>query len=209
MSKTARTRVKHVTGPVVLVYPKFDVPDVYTGPNGVPGKPSYKTNAKDVDGGTAIAAAQAVVLAELKKLFPKMDPKTRRITMPNGDTRTVYWPFKEKDGVVTLTAKSGIISKETGELQRVPMFGADLVKLPEGVYPGGGSVARLSLTINEMRNQGGISFYLNTVQVLKLEENSFGKSDFEPTAGYVYAPEATTAPTNDFVDADETDAQKF
>jgi hypothetical protein len=212
MSKTARTYIKHVTKfPMILVYPKFATPDVYMKNGVAAGKPAYKTDAKDDPANPgAIAAAQAVVLAELVKLFPDMDPKTRRITLKNGDTRTVYWPFKtDKDGVTTLTAKSGRISKETGELQRVLLVGADNAKLPDGVYPGGGTVAKLSLTLNEMPNAGGINFYINAVQVLKLEESSFGTSDFEPTEGYVYAPEATTAPADDFAGADEADATKF
>jgi hypothetical protein len=211
MSKTARTYITLITDPVTLVYPKFETPDVYVDPKTkVAGKPCYKTDAKDIEGGQAIAKAQAFVLAELVKLFPDMDPVTRRRTLPNGDTKTVHWPFKvAKDGVVTLTAKTARTNK-AGELMRVPLFGANNKQLPESIYPGGGTVARLDLTLNAMPNDGGINFYINAVQVLKLQESSFGKSNFEPTDGYVYeAPEEPEEPKGNFADADEADATKF
>lgn len=210
MSKTARTFITYVTDPLVLVYPKFETPDVYTPKGGAPGKPAYKTDAKAPEGSQAIEKAQAFVLKELLKLFPDMDPKTRRRVLKNGDTKTVYWPFKvDKDGVTTLTAKSGRTTKD-GALMRVPMFDARNQKMPEGVYPGGGTVARLDLTLNAMPNDGGINFYINAVQVLKLEESSFGKNNFEPTEGYAYdGPSIAPEPQNNFADADEADATKF
>jgi hypothetical protein len=146
----------------------------------------------------------------LVKLFPNLDPQTRRVTLPNGDTKTIFWPFKtDKDGNVTLTAKTGRKNKQ-GELMRVPMFDARNQKMPEGVYPGGGTVARLDLTLNAMPNDGGLNFYINAVQILKLEENSFGKNNFEPTEGYAYdGPSIAAEPQNNFADADESDATKF
>jgi ribosomal protein L28 len=211
LSKTARTYITHITDPMILVYPKFETPDVYVK-DGVAGKPAYKTDAKAVDEAGMIKA-QAFVLAELVKLFPDMDPKTRRRTLANGDTKTVFWPFKtHKDtGEVTLTAKTARTNKK-GELMRVPMFGANNKQLPDSIYPGGGTVARLDLTLNAMPNDGGINFYINAVQVLKLEESSFGKSNFEPTDGYVYeAPEEPEEPKSNFgaSTADEADAAKF
>jgi hypothetical protein len=93
------------------------------------------------------------------------------------------------------------------------MFDAKNQKLPEGVYPGGGTVARLKLTLNAMPNDGGINFYIEQLQVLKLEENSFGKSGFEPTEGYAYSGEAEepAEETSSFEasTADEADATKF
>jgi hypothetical protein len=215
MAKTQRTYIQFITEPVSLVYPKFETPDVYVDPKTkVAGKPCYKTDAGDVDGGTAIAKAQAFVLAELVKLFPDMDPKTRRRTLANGDTKTIHWPFKtDKDGNDTLTAKTARVSKRTGELMRVMMFDAKNQALPEGVYPGGGTVARLKLTLNAMPNDGGINFYLDQLQVLKLEESSFGKSAFEPTEGYAYDGGAGVAkePEEDAssFSTDEADATKF
>lgn len=230
MSKTARTYITKITAPMVLMYAKFETPDVYTDPKTkVAGKPCYKTDAKDLpEGPSAITELKAFVLAELVKLFPDMDPKTRRRTLANGDTKTVHWPFKtDKDGVETLTAKTARThSKRAAEqeaaraadagekprftektLMRVPMFGADNKALPESVYPSGGSIARLDLTLNAMPNDGGINFYINAVQVLKLVESSFGKSNFEPTEGYVYEPEPETD-TGNFSN-DEADATKF
>jgi hypothetical protein len=200
---------------MVLVYPKFDTPDIFVNPKTKKaGAPKYKTDAKDLpENSNAISKAKAVVLAEMIKLFPDMDPKTRKVTDPkSGDTTTLYWPFKtDKDGVETLTASTGRTNKK-GELMRVPLFGANNKQLPEGIYPGGGTVARLDLTLNAIPNDGGINFYINAVQVLKLQESSFGKSNFEPTDGYVYeAPEEPAEPQGNFVssDADEADATKF
>lgn len=228
MSKTARTFVTFITDPMVLVYPKFETPDVYTDPKTKKaGEPAYKTDAKNLpDNSNAIEKAQAFVLKELIKLFPDMDPVTRKRTLPNGDTKTVYWPFKtDKDGVVTLTAKTGrkftkdsapgvTPAHKAGELMRVPMFGANNKKIPEGIYPGGGTISRLDLTLNAMPNDGGINYYINALQVLKLVESSFGKSNFEPTDGYVYeAGEDADAQQSSFgsddTTADEADATKF
>jgi hypothetical protein len=209
MAKTARTYITTISAPMVLMYAKFETPDIYTDPKtGVAGKPCYKTDAKDLpEGPSAIATLKAFVLAELVKLFPDMDPVTRRRTLPNGDTKTVHWPFKtDKEGVETLTAKTARTNK-AGVLMRVPLFGANNKQLPDTVYPGGGTTARLDLTLNAMPNDGGINFYINAVQVLKLQESSFGKSNFEPTEGYVYEPEAEE-PAGNF-STDEADATKF
>lgn len=212
MAKTQRTYVTFITDPMVLVYPKFETPDVYVDPKTKKaGAPAYKTDARNIEGTNAIEKAQAFVTAELVKLFPDMDPTTRRRTLPNGDTKTVHWPFKtDKDGVTTLTAKTGRTNK-AGELMRVPLFGANNKKLPETIFPGGGTVGRLDLTLNAMPNDGGINFYINAVQVLKLEESSFGKSNFAPTEGYAYEPEEPAEPESNFggTTADEADATKF
>jgi hypothetical protein len=213
MAKTQRTYVTYITDPMILVYPKFETPDVYVDPKTKKaGAPCYKTDAKAVDEASMLKV-QAFVLAELVKLFPDMDPKTRKRTLSNGDTKTVFWPFKtDKEGNVTLSAKTGRTTK-AGELMRVPLFGANNQKLPDSIYPGGGTVARLDLTLNAMPNDGGINFYINAVQVLKLEESSFGKSNFEPTEGYVYdgAEEPKEAQSNFGGEetADEADATKF
>jgi hypothetical protein len=209
MSKTARTYITTITKPMVLMYAKFETPDIYHEGQSDAGKPCYKTDAKDLpEGPGAIAELKAFVLAELVKLFPDMDPTTRRRVLKNGDTKTVHWPFKtDKDGVETLTAKTARTNK-AGVLMRVPMFGANNKQLPEGIYPSGGTVARLDLTLNAMPNDGGINFYINAVQVLKLVENSFGKSNFEPTEGYVYEPEESSEPEGGFSN-DESDATKF
>jgi hypothetical protein len=213
MAKTQRTYVTYITDPMILVYPKFETPDVYVDPKTKKaGAPCYKTDAKDLpENSQAIAKAKAFVLKELVKLFPDMDPKTRKRTLPNGDTKTVFWPFKEdKDGNWTLTAKTGRTDKNKN-LLRVPMFGANNRKLPDNIYPGGGTVARLDLTLNAMPNDGGINFYINAGQILKLEENSFGKSNFEPTEGYVYEPSETGDERSGFEasEEDEADATKF
>lgn len=214
MAKTQRTYVTYITKPMILVYPKFETPDVYVDPKTKKaGAPAYKTDAKAIEGQEdAMLEAQAFVLAELLKLFPDMDPKTRRRTLPNGDTKTVHWPFKtDKEGNVTLTAKTGRTNKQ-GELMRVPLFGANNKKLPDTIYPGGGTVGRLDLTLNAMPNDGGINYYINAVQVLKLVESSFGKSNFEPTEGYVYEPSEDAAQDGSQFDsdtADEDDATKF
>lgn len=211
MAKTQRQYITYMTGPMVLVYPKFETPDVYVDPQTkVAGKPCYKTDAKDLpENSNEIEKAKAFVLAELIKLFPDMDPKTRRRTLANGDTKTVHWPFKtDKDGVETLSAKAARTNK-AGKLMRVPMFGANNKQLPESIFPGGGTIGRLDLTLNAMPNAGGINYYINAVQVLKLQESSFGKSNFEPTEGYVYEPtEEPKEPEGNFSD-DEADATKF
>jgi len=213
MAKTKRQYIQYITKPMILVYPKFETPDVYVDPKTkVAGKPCYKTDAKaHPDHAAGIAEAQAFVMAELVKLFPDMDQKTRRRTLPNGDTKTVHWPFKtDKDGAETLTAKTARTTK-AGELMRVSMFDAKNQKLPDGVYPSGGTVARLKLTLNAMPNDGGINYYIDQLQVLKLEESSFGKSAFEPTEGYAYDGPSIVPDEEpeDSFSTDEADATKF
>jgi hypothetical protein len=215
MAKTQRTYIQVVTDPMILVYPKFETPDIYVDPKTkVAGKPCYKTDAKAIEGkDEAMLKLQAFVLAELIKLFPDMDPKTRRRTLSNGDTKTVHWPFKvDKDGNTTLSAKTARTTK-AGELMRVMMFDAKNQALPAGVYPSGGTVARLKLTLNAMPNDGGINFYIDQLQVLKLEESSFGKSAFEPTEGYAYDGGAAVAQEPEEEErsfsTDEADATKF
>jgi hypothetical protein len=229
MAKATRKFITYITDPMVLVYPKFETPDVYVDPKTKKaGAPKYKTDAKDLpENSRAIEKAKAFVLKELIKLFPDMDPETRKRTLKNGDTKTVYWPFKtDKDGVETLTSSTGrtyqkdsnendpLPHHRKGELMRVPMFDAKNQKMPLGVYPGGGTIARQDLTLNEMPNDAGINVYINALQILKLEESSFGKSNFEPTEGYAYGGEdddADAEPESSFgtATADEADATKF
>lgn len=186
----AKKFITFISAPLILIYPKFETPDVYVDPvTKVAGKPCYKTDGSEATPGT-MAKMQAYVLSEMIKLFPNMNPETRKITLPNGDIKTLFWPFKvNKDGDTVLSAKTARVSKRTGELMRVPMFDAANQKMPEGIYPGGGTVAKIDLTINEMPNKAGVNFYINALQILKLEESSFGKSSFEPTEGYAYGGE--------------------
>jgi hypothetical protein len=212
----AKKYVTFITAPLTLVYPKFETPDIYVDPTTkVPGKPCYKTEGAEVTPGS-MAKMQDYVRSEMVKLFPEMNPETRKVTLPNGDIKTLHWPFKvDKEGTTVLSAKTARISKRTGELLRPAMFDAANNPLPAGVYPGGGTIARLKLTINEMPNKSGVNFYIDQLQVIKLEENSFGKSAFEPTEGYAYdgGDESNEEQQSDFgsgaSQADEADALKF
>lgn len=183
----AKQFITFISAPLTLIYPKFETPDIFVDPiTKKAGAPCYKTDGSAVNPAD-MEKMKAYVLSVMVKLFPNMDPETRKVTAPNGDTKTLYWPFKvDKDGNTTLTAKTGRKSKRTGELLRVPMWDAANQKMPDDVFPGGGTIGKLDLTINEMPNKAGVNFYINALQVLKLEESSFGKSGFEPTEGYAY-----------------------
>ena len=94
---------------------------------------------------------------------------------------------------------------------RVPMFDAGNQKMPASTYPGGGTIARLGLTLNAMPNDGGINYYINDLQVLKLEESTYGKSSFAPDDEYASdeTEEAVSSFGGSSAAPDEADATKF
>jgi small nuclear ribonucleoprotein (snRNP)-like protein len=106
-------------------------------------------------------------------------------------------PYKEQtDGRETLIAKS----------QNKPvLFDANNQKMGEGVLVGGGSKVLIAGKLNQYDK--GVNMYLNSVQVISLQERSMESPFAKVAGGYTYeAPEATESfPETDNVGADEND----
>lgn len=97
---------------------------------------------------------------------------------------------KLKDGVTPIkTPEKGepYFSAKTGAKYKPPVFDAKVKKLPEGVKVGGGSLVKVDASIVWFKKSAknfGLTAYLNGVQVLKLEEDTWGKPNFDEEEGY-------------------------
>lgn len=168
----------------VAVWPKLDTPDVYTNPKtGKSGKPKYKINVQVSDDELKRVRAEIVKFAETK--FDSL----KGIKLPlhvNEETKEVSVPL-------TRSAELGL-----------PLIvDAQNNKLPEGLSVGGGSLVQVNGTLNDYED--GINVYLNAVQVLKFEENTFGKSPFEATEGFVVESRGSKSDDDDNNSSTEDD----
>lgn len=158
---------RFITPVGTLVWPKLNTPDTYTPKKGAP-KTRYVTNFKLED--EDYKKVHAMLLKKAKELLPGVkSPKL---------------PFKEdkKTGEMHLTASSGV-------KYRPPVFDAKNKKIPADVVIGGGTKARIDLTINEFEisaENSGINLYINGVQVIELVEGGHGKSNFDEADGFTY-----------------------
>jgi hypothetical protein len=75
----------------------------------------------------------------------------------------------------------------------VPVFDAQRNKLPDGVYPYGGSTVKLALCLSPWKSAigAGLSMYLQGVQVLEMKQGTNGDCGFSEEEGYVAETEAT------------------
>ena len=151
-----------------LVYPKLDKVDVYQ-PVDKKGRPSgaekrrWLVNIKFEDDD------HRAVSAWLKETAKEA-----------GLDNNAKMPFRKdkKTGEIWLQAASG-------EQYKPALFGANNARIPAGVAIGGGSKARIDVTVNAYEGfGGGINLYLNAVQVIELRESNFGKSPFDAVEGY-------------------------
>lgn len=169
----AQKKERFITPVGTLVWPKLNTPDVYTPKKG-PEKVRYVTNFKLSD-------------EDYKKVLTMLKKKAKEL-MP--DVEKPKLPFKKdkKTDEITLVASSGV-------KYRPPVFDAKNKKIPAGVIIGGGSKARLDLTISHYEisaENSGINLYINGVQVIELVEGGQGKSNFDETEGFSYdGPEDT------------------
>lgn len=155
-----------------LVYPKLNEVDVYQPvdkkgrPNGAV-KRRYITRFK-FDSPEDLAKVQAFLTAKAKELLP--------------DNETAKIPLKKdkKTGELYLEATSG-------EKYRPAVFDAKNNKLPVSVIIGGGTKARMDLSINVYEGfGGGINLYINSTQVIALVEGGLSKSNFDAVDGFTY-----------------------
>lgn len=160
-------KIRFITPALTLVWPKLNEPDVYKPKRG-PEKVRYVTDGK-------------LETADLKKVKAYLAGLAKKHL---ADVSEPKMPFKtdKKTGDLLITASSGV-------KYRPPVFDAKNNKIPADVVIGGGSTAKLDLTVNffEISDENsGINLYINAVQVLDLQEGGFGKSNFEEAEGFSY-----------------------
>lgn len=191
----SQKKISFITPPVTLVWPKLNTPDVFTPKKGQP-KTRYITDMKLED------ADQKKMQKYLAGLASKYLP----------DVEKPKLPFKKdkKTGDILLTATSG-------EKFRPPVYDAKNQQIPPSVIIGGGTLAKVDLSVNfyEMSAENsGINLYIRAVQVLDLKQGGF-KSNFEAADGFTYAgvPDGDDASedsvTKDHNDDDGEDAFTF
>lgn len=162
----------------IAVFPKLDKVDIYQqlDKNGKPkGEPkrTWQTRVKFSD------ADHVAVDKWLKQIAKDNDlPATAKLP----------WHKDKKTGELTLQASSG-------EQYKPGLYGANNARLPANVAIGGGSKIKINVTVFPYEGLGGgIKLYLNAVQVLELQESTFGKSPFEATEGYAAPEQAEETP---------------
>jgi hypothetical protein len=157
-------KVTFITPVGTLVFPKLNTPDVYKPKRG-PEKVRYTTLLKLAP--EDYKKVHAKLLAHAKKMLPDVeDPKL---------------PFKQdkKTKEMLLTASSGV-------KYRPPVFDAKNKQISADKIIGGGSKARLDLSVAIFEiadDNSGVNLYINGVQIIELVEGGF-KSNFEETEGY-------------------------
>lgn len=159
-------KIRFITPVLTLVWPKLNEPDVYKPKKG-PEKVRYVTDGK----------LEPADLKAVKKYLTDLAKKN----MP--DVSDPKLPFKEDK-----KTKDLLISASSGVKYRPPVFDAKNQKIPADVVIGGGTKARLDLTVNffEISDENsGINLYINGVQVIDLQEGGF-KSNFEEAEGFTY-----------------------
>jgi hypothetical protein len=148
----------------IAQWPKLSTPDVYTNKKtGKSSEPAYKVNIQPID-----LAEQLRVEAILNKFAAdKFDDADTAKRPTHIDKKTEDLSFS---------------MKRSAKLGKCPAFDAKNHKLPDDASIGGGSELKVNVTVNDYDD--GINLYLNAIQVIKLEEDTYGKSPFEETSGY-------------------------
>lgn len=157
-----------------LVWPKLSVPDVFTNKKtGKSGEPAYKTNVAPIDDDEELRVNAILAAFRLQKFEEGSECKM---------------PIREdKEGAISYSMK------RSAKLGKCPVFDAKNHKLPDDAgSPGGGSVVKVQVTVNDYDD--GINLYLNAIQVLKFEEDTYGKSPFEATDGYEHDDSDASSP---------------
>jgi len=166
----AAKKERFITPVGTLVWPKLNEVDVYQPmkngkPSGAP-KIRFITRFK-IDDPKAHAKVEAFLEEKMKELCADCD-----------SPRLSCFKIDKKTKEITLEATSG-------EKYRPPVFDAKNKKLSPEIVIGGGTKAKLDLTINGYDGfGGGINLYINAVQVLDLVEGGQRGSQFEEADGY-------------------------
>lgn len=153
-----------------------------------------------MDAGENLARIQKFIKESAKKLMPDAE-----------FDKDFKWPWKtskDKDG------KPGpvLLSATSGEKFRPPVFDTKNGKIPPSVVIGGGSKARMDLTVNPYSDESGVNLYINGVQIFELQESTFGTSSFEEAEGFTYkgaAGDDSAGDDSDHTDMDTGEDYKF
>lgn len=160
-------KIRFITPALTLVWPKLNTPDVYKPKKG-PEKIRYTTDGK----------MEPADLKQVKKFLADLAKKH----LPEVENPKLPLKEDKKTKDILITATSGV-------KYRPPVFAADgETRIPPSVEIGGGTKAKLDLTVNffEISDENsGINLYINAVQVLDLQEGGF-KSNFEASEGFTY-----------------------
>ncbi len=170
--------ISFTSGIVTLVYPKLNEPDVYTPKRGKPGKPKFKTDWSEPDEAAEVKL-QDYLRKQAKKLCPDAD-----FSVEGKDGFGFPWKLNKEDALV-FTTSTGMTNKQ-GILIRPPIYDAKNQAIPVDAIIGGGTKARLNMSIGVYPDEDGITLYLNQVQVVDLVESSYGKSVFDVAEGFSY-----------------------
>jgi hypothetical protein len=182
-------KIRFITPPLTLVWPKLNEPDVYKPKKG-PEKVRYVTDGKLEP--KDLKAVQKYLADLAKKHIP--------------DVAKPKMPFKvdKKTEDVLITASSGV-------KYRPPVFDAVNERIPPSVVIGGGTKARLDLTVNFFEiseENSGVNLYINGVQVLDLQEGGF-RSNFETAeGGFTYKGAADSVDSDTDHNSDDGDDEE-
>lgn len=174
-------KVKKVLPACTLVWPKLNEVDVYQ-PVDKKGRPSgaekrrYITNMKFSD-------------ADHREVDAWLDGLLKEFDLEDGKKP---WKKDKKTGELTLVATSG-------EDYRPTVYDAKKQEVPVTVKIGGGSKAKVYVTVNPYTGfGGGINLYINSLQLLALQERG-GENPFDEEEGFSAGSKASTK------DDDETE----
>lgn len=171
-------KVKKVLPVATLVWPKLNEVDVYQPvdkkgrPNGAE-KRRFIANLKFND-------------ADHREVDAWLDAQMKEFDVEDGKKP---WRTDKKTGELTLTVTSG-------EQYRPTVYDAKKQEVPVTVKIGGGSKAKVYVTVNPYTGfGGGINLYMNSLQILELvqrDENPFDEEEgFAGSGGSKTASDAT------------------
>jgi hypothetical protein len=175
------------TSPVgTLRYPNLDAPRAFKGADGIEGKPKYDTG---------ITFEPKV----LKAVKAQMEEIARKLGGLDADDHPKLPLAKDKK------TREEYFKAHAGEKFKPVLVDAKANDLPPSVNPRGGTKARLSCTLEWYEGfGGGLTAYLNGVQIVELVERNAKVSFGELEGGYVYeGGEDETKPGFEPVSAEE------
>lgn len=165
MPKKKRVRLTLPAG--VAYYPNLDAPRQFQRDGKPEGEPKYDTGV--IYEGEALATVRAM-----------LDEAAATLGFDSDDRPTLPLKKNKKTGDMVFKAHSGADYKPL-------VVDAKLNPIPTGTRIGGGSIIKVDVTLDAYEGfGGGVTAYLNGVQVLKFEEDTFGKPRFDKEDGYVH-----------------------
>jgi len=149
------------------VWPKLDVPDVYTPPKGET-KTQYMTDLKVSDD-------------DIKR-FKVEWTKLARQYLEEVEGQDLDEDWRPKLPIIKDKKDKSLRLRATSK-NKPPLFDTKNRRLPDSVVVGGGSKIKIAVTVNPYPMQGGgVNLYLNMVQVIDLKAGRAGfdgKSRFD------------------------------